>query len=113
MDVIKVSLRTRFLIPGRNPRFLHGDDADQEGLDEVRTALTCGKGCRVVLRNCRKDGSIFWNDFTLSPVHDSDGELSHYIGIQSDITERKTAEEHIEALAYFDALTEIPPDLVP
>ena len=93
---------------GRNPRFLHSDDIDQPGLDELRTALACGKGCRTILRNYRKDGSLFWNDFTLSPVNDSNGETSHWIGVQSDITERKKAEEHIEALAYFDALTEIP-----
>ena len=93
---------------GRNPRFLHGDDTTQPGLDEIRAALRNGRGCKTILRNFRKDGSVFWNDFTLSPVYNSEGELSHYIGIQSDITEHKKAVEHIHALAYFDTLTKIP-----
>jgi diguanylate cyclase (GGDEF)-like protein/PAS domain S-box-containing protein len=93
---------------GRNARFLHGNEDNQPGLDEIRAALRNGGGCRTILRNYRKDGTAFWNDFTLSPVYDTDGELSHYIGIQCDITEHKKAEEHIQALAYFDTLTKIP-----
>jgi diguanylate cyclase (GGDEF)-like protein/PAS domain S-box-containing protein len=93
---------------GRNARFLHRDENNQPGLDEIRSALRDGQGCRTALRNYRKDGSAFWNDFTLSPVYDTDGELSHYIGILCDITEHKKAEEHIQSLAYFDTLTKIP-----
>jgi diguanylate cyclase (GGDEF)-like protein/PAS domain S-box-containing protein len=93
---------------GRNARFLLGNENNQPGLDEIRAALRSGQGCRTILRNYRKDGSAFWNDFTLSPVYDTDGELSHYIGIQCDITEHKKAEEHIQTLAYFDTLTKIP-----
>ena len=56
---------------GRNPRFLHGDERKQPGLDEVRAALKNGRGCKTILRNFRKDGTEFWNDFTLSPVCDN------------------------------------------
>ena len=93
---------------GRNPRFLHANERSQPGLDEIRSALKNGWGCKAILRNFRKDGTEFWNDFTLSPVCDNDGKLSHYIGIQNDITERKKAEQRIQSLAYFDALTKVP-----
>ncbi|MDJ0860695.1 MAG: EAL domain-containing protein [Gammaproteobacteria bacterium] len=93
---------------GRNARFLHGEETNQPGLEDIRAALEEGRGCRAILRNFRKDGSLFWNDFTLSPVYDTAGAVTHYVGIQSDITEHKEAEEHIQALAFFDTLTKIP-----
>ncbi len=93
---------------GRNPRFLHADDRNQPGLEEIRSALKNRRACKAILRNFRKDGTEFWIDFTLSPVCDKDGIVSHYIGIQNDITERKKAEQHIQSLAYFDALTKVP-----
>ncbi len=93
---------------GRNPRFLYGDESNQPGLDEIRAALRSGGSCKTILRNFRKDGSAFWIDFMLSPVYDADGELSRFIGIQSDITEHKRAEQHIQSLAFFDTLTKVP-----
>ncbi|KAF3887169.1 MULTISPECIES: PAS domain S-box protein [Nostocales] len=76
---------------GKNCRFLQNGDTNQPGLIELRNAIIQGKGCTVVLRNYRKDGSLFWNELSISPVHDSSGNLTHYIGIQTDITERQRA----------------------
>jgi diguanylate cyclase (GGDEF)-like protein len=42
----------------------------------------------VTLRNYRKDGSLFWNELSLSPIYSAAGELTHYIGMQRDITDR-------------------------
>ncbi len=49
------------------------------------------------MRNYRKDGSMFWNNLSVSPIYDEEGNLTHYIGIQTDITERKEAEEKLQA----------------
>ncbi len=76
---------------GNNCRFLQRNDSDQPALEELRLAIKAQKECRVVLRNYRKDGTLFWNEFSISPVRDERGKLTHYIGIQSDITEEKTA----------------------
>ncbi|GAA6623633.1 PAS domain S-box protein [Scytonema sp. NUACC26] len=76
---------------GRDCRFLQNGDTDQPGLVQLRNAIFQRKGCTVVLRNYRKDGSLFWNELSISPVHDSSGNLTHYIGIQTDITERQRA----------------------
>src|SRR4030095_3121992 len=77
----------------RNCLFLQGMDNDQPMLSPLRDALRDGRGCQVVLRNYRKDGTLFWNELDLAPVHDEQGRLTHYVGVQNDITERKRAEE--------------------
>ncbi|MBZ8180358.1 PAS domain S-box protein [Oscillatoria salina] len=81
----------------KNCRFLQGSDTDQPGLTQLRAAIKQGESCTVVLRNYRKDGSLFWNELSISPIHGDDGTLTHFIGIQSDITERQEAAEEIRA----------------
>ncbi|MFP4099208.1 PAS domain S-box protein [Coleofasciculus sp.] len=75
-------------ILGRNCRFLQGDDSSQAQLEEVRQAIATQKDCQVTLRNYRKDGSVFWNDLYISPVRDSQGKLTHFLGVQTDITKQ-------------------------
>jgi len=77
---------------GRNCRFLQGTDRHQSPLAEVRAAINLGRETRVVLRNYRKNGALFWNELTIAPVRDADGRLTHFIGIQQDVTERIAAE---------------------
>jgi PAS domain S-box-containing protein len=86
-------------IYGRNCRFLQGNDTDQEGLHQVRTAIKAKQGCQVVLRNFKKDGTVFWNDLKLAPVFNDQGELINYIGVLVDITERKNIEDALRTLA--------------
>jgi len=83
---------------GSNCRFLQGDDRDQESVDAVRHAIQNQEAVTVVLRNYRKDGTMFWNELSVAPLFDS-GQLTHYVGIQTDITDRVQGEER-ENLAY-------------
>ncbi|MFE1743884.1 PAS domain-containing protein [Coleofasciculus sp. H7-2] len=76
---------------GKNCRFLQGTDTAQPALEELRMALREPRECRVVLRNYRQDGSLFWNEFSIAPVRDALGRLTHYVGIQADITEERMA----------------------
>jgi PAS domain S-box-containing protein len=80
-------------VVGRNCRFLQGNDTKQPALKELREALRDGTSCTVVLGNYRKDGTLFWNELSISPIYDSEGTLTHFVGIQMDITERKQAQE--------------------
>lgn len=76
-------------ILGRNCRFLQGDDRKQAALNEVRHAVENGQPCQVILRNYRKDGSLFWNELSLFPLYDQKTQtLTHYVGVQHDITKR-------------------------
>jgi PAS domain S-box-containing protein len=83
---------------GHNCRFLQADDRDQPALDELREALVEGQECRVVLRNYRKDGTPFWNELYVSPVHDEEGRLTNFVGVQNDVTHRRRIEEERDSL---------------
>jgi len=65
-------------ILGRNPRFLYGPDKGQEALGRLRSAISEGAGCHVVVRNQRPDGTVFFNDVTLVPLRDAAGNLTHF-----------------------------------
>jgi PAS domain S-box-containing protein len=80
----------------RDCRFLQGDDHDQDGVRQLRAALDEGKPCRVVLRNYRKDGSLFWNELSITPVFNDEDQLTYYIGIQKDISDKVAAEERAD-----------------
>lgn len=80
-------------ILGQNCRFLQGPDTDPEVRAQIRHALLQEQECRALLKNYRKDGTYFWNELAISPVKDAKGQLTHFIGVQTDVTERKQAEE--------------------
>ncbi len=82
-------------VVGRNCRFLQGDDRRQKALEDLRSAIKETRAITCVLKNYRKDGSVFWNELTVSPVHNEKGKLINFIGIQNDITARVEAETRI------------------
>lgn len=73
---------------GRNLRLLQADDREQDGRHRLRDALGRGETCRVLLRNYRKDGSLFWNEMTVLPLRHADGCVTHYAGHHRDAGER-------------------------
>ena len=94
-------------IVGRNCRFLQNDDHDQADIARLHEALSRGEPCMAVLRNYRKDGSLFWNRMSIWPVKDPQGDTTHFVGIQEDITEQRQADERLrQAAAVFDSSTE-------
>lgn len=82
---------------GRNCRFLQRADRSQEACEQMRDALRDGGACSVILRNYRKDGSRFWNSLHLSPMRDHEGQVTHYIGVQQDVTEAIETLERLRA----------------
>jgi PAS domain S-box-containing protein len=78
---------------GLNPRILQGPETDPEDIESIRKALRESQSCLITLKNYRKDGMIFWNELFISPVRDSQGNLTHYIGVQTDVTQLRRAEE--------------------
>ncbi|MEF8778759.1 MAG: bacterio-opsin activator domain-containing protein, partial [Natronomonas sp.] len=77
---------------GRNCRFLQGEDTDPEAVATVRQAIDDERPVSVELLNYRKNGEPFWNQLDIAPVRNDDGELTHYLGFQSDVTDRKEIE---------------------
>jgi phosphoserine phosphatase RsbU/P len=80
---------------GRNCRFLQGPGTDPAAVAEIRAALAGQRECVVEILNYRRDGSPFWNRLSITPVRDDRGEVTHYIGIQSDVTARREAEDRL------------------
>ncbi len=93
---------------GRNCNFLQGDDRDQAGLDDVRLALREQRAGNAVLRNYRKDGTLFWNHLFIAPVRGGDGAVSHFVASQYDISQAKQLESEWLHLAHRDELTGLP-----
>lgn len=93
---------------GRNCRFLQGKERDLLATKQIRDAIAKRQEYSGVLRNYRKDNSAFWNNLFLAPVPDERGDISHYIGIQTDISEQKQYEQELAYNAAHDLLTGLP-----
>ncbi|MBD1556737.1 PAS domain S-box protein [Vibrio sp. S9_S30] len=81
---------------GKKPDFFHGSDQSQPGLSELRSALSEGRSCNVYIQNRRKDGSLFQCHLYVDPVYSDEGILTHFIGIQTDVTELHQAKEEAQ-----------------
>jgi hypothetical protein len=82
---------------GVNHRFLQGPETDPEQVAKLSEGVAEQRDTRVVLRNYTRDGEPFWNQVDISPIYDENGEISHYVGFQMDVTERKRAQQQLEA----------------
>lgn len=77
-------------------RFLQGDDTKQESIQLIRQAIDGSEAVRTVLKNYRKDGSVFWNELSVTPYYDDVDEITYYIGIQKDVTDQVHLQEALE-----------------
>jgi len=80
---------------GRNCRLLQGPETDRETTKQLESAIREDRSCSVEILNYRRDGMPFWNHLTISPVHDSHGRTTHFVGIQTDVSERKSLERQL------------------
>ncbi|WP_227132220.1 PAS domain S-box protein [Halorubellus salinus] len=88
---------------GRNCRFLQGEATDSAVVDEIRAAIEVGAPVSVTIRNYRVDGTPFWNELDIMPVTDGDGTVTHFLGFQRDVTERR---ERMRLFEHLHAATE-------
>ncbi|MGM0606199.1 MAG: bacterio-opsin activator domain-containing protein, partial [Halobacteriota archaeon] len=85
---------------GRNCRFLQGEDTDPYTVARMREAVDRRQPITVELLNYRKDGDPFWNRVEIAPLSEGEsGVITHLVGFQSDVTERKEAELRAERQA--------------
>jgi len=83
---------------GRNCRFLHEQEKNQEELQIIRDAIKNAKPVEVTLRNFRKNGELFYNRLSITPLFDNEGQLIYFMGVQYDITEQIMAQHEIKKL---------------
>lgn len=93
---------------GKEGASLLGGYGEQPDAEVLRQALQHGDKAHVVLRSQHKDGSLFWTDILLSPIRDDAGRTTHYISIQSDVTQDRHYQEQLAFHATHDALTGLP-----
>jgi PAS domain S-box-containing protein len=103
-------------VKGRGCWFLLNEDFDQEGFREIRDAMFEGRRCKVVVRNYKKDGSLFYNEVRVSPIRNKKEQITHFVCIFNDITDRlladqelrdsyQTIEAHVRELEQFAYIT--------
>jgi len=82
-------------VTGQNCRFLQGNDKVQDAIIELHESIQQGAPVTIELRNYHKNGTLFWNELSIAPVRDYEGNVTHFIGIQNDITRKKTMESDL------------------
>jgi PAS domain S-box-containing protein len=96
---------------GRNCAFLQREDTAQPEIEELRAAVREGRSTQVVLRNYRRDGSLFFNELAIAPVVEGEGGIRHYVGVLNDVTERERSRMAIaERSARLNTVFDLSPD---
>ncbi|OWK34176.1 sensory box histidine kinase/response regulator [Fimbriiglobus ruber] len=92
---------------GQNCRFLQGMGTDRAAVGRIREAVREAKPCKEELLNYRKDGTPFWNELSLAPVKNQSGALTHFVGVQTDVTERRSLEEQFRQAQKMEAVGQL------
>ncbi|MBI3773428.1 MAG: EAL domain-containing protein [Gammaproteobacteria bacterium] len=95
-------------ILGQNPRLFQSHWQDRDFYEGMWHALRSDGHWEGEIWDRRKDGSLYAQWLTINANRDEAGQISHYVGICTDITERKQTQERIQHLAYHDPLTDLP-----
>ncbi len=85
----------RTSIAGHTPKFLQSGDASPQTYNEIRERLRAGREWHGIFRNLRKDGSSYWADTTILPLKGPDGQITSFLSIAEDITEKRKAREQV------------------
>ena len=93
---------------GESPRILQGPKTDRTLLNRLRQTLDEGHVFYGETINYRKDGTEFYNEWHIEPIRNPKGEITHYLAIQRDITQRKQTEAQLVYAAFHDGLTDLP-----
>lgn len=89
-------------VVGRNCRLLNMEEKnDEDTMEGIRRCIRHGHAGTFEIRNRRRDGTLFWNRLSLSPITDYGGEVTHFVGILDDFTDYRKQEHQVQ-----DALEE-------
>ncbi|MDQ7729446.1 EAL domain-containing protein [Halomonas sp. SpR8] len=103
---------SRHEVLGHNCRFLQGEESVPATIKQLRDGIAAQREVHVVIRNYRRDGTVFWNDLYISPVLDENGQVTHFIGVQNDISEQREYQAQLAHNAHHDSLTGLPNQLL-
>ncbi len=100
---------TRDDVVGRNARVMKGTPVPPEENEEMWRTIKSGHIWRGMFHNRRRNGALYWDEASISPVRDTDGEISHFVGITQDVTERQNKDMELHRAV--EQLTEINTEL--
>jgi PAS domain S-box-containing protein len=83
---------------GENPRILKSGEHPRAFYEQLWTTILAGREWRAEIHNKKKNGELFWELSSVSPVRDRDGNITHFVAVKEDVTERKQLEEEREHL---------------
>ncbi len=89
---------------GKNPRILKSGEHTPEFYTHLWKIISNGKEWKGEICNKRKDGELYWEYASISPIKNDEGSITHYIGIKEDITERKNLEEQLRQSQKMEAI---------
>ncbi len=95
-------------VMGQNLRLLQGPQTSAHTVSAIREALLKRVSFAGEILNYRKDGVPFWNELSIVPAFDAKANLTHFVGVTRDITNKKRLEDQVREMAYHDALTHLP-----
>lgn len=90
---------------GKTPNILSSGETTRAEYEELWGTITAGKTWRGSFKNKRKDGQPYWGNGVITPIKNDKGEITHFLAVQEDITEKRISEEMARYLASYDALT--------
>lgn len=94
---------------GQTPKILQSGETSDDEYANLWDTLSHGKEWRGEFHNRKKNGDLYWESASISPIRNSEGELTHFLAVKEDITERKRLEAEVEQnnrkLAHHQALT--------
>jgi len=93
---------------GKNPRIFKSGEHKSDFYQHMWATLTSGASWHGDIRNKRRDGSLYWESTSISPIFDADGQIQKYVAVKQDITEKKRLEDILHKKASFDSLTGLP-----
>ncbi len=95
---------------GLNPAaLLQGPATNPVTSLEMKEAMDSGKACHVQILNYHKDGSEYWADIQIMPVHGYDGEIQYYFAVERDVSQDHQREECLEGYLFtlYDRLNQV------
>lgn len=93
---------------GRSCDILQGSGTDPKTIEEMRQTLDAGLTFRGRVLNYRREGTAFWNQLTISPVHDAHGALLNFVSVQRDVTDQVELELATSTPTLVPELTRLP-----
>jgi len=93
---------------GQTPRLVKSGRHDRAFYERMWTTILAGNVYRAVQTNRRKDGTLYHEEKTITPIRNENGRITHFVSTGKDITERIETQERLQFLAYHDPLTRLP-----